>query len=123
MLSDAGLSTTLSRLRVCRDAGRAPDSALLADAISLLELTAGASSLRARRNEHIRRAAALLDGSRWERSLDLLNASAMLARCWDRLRCSAPESGTVRGELHSAALLADLPESRRQFYRVLCESD
>jgi hypothetical protein len=121
MLSDAGLATTLARLRVCRDAGHAPDSLLVADAISLLEVTAGALFLRKRRNEHIRRAAALLDGSTWKRASALFDASVTLARCWDRIRCNEPESGTVRGELHCAALLAELPESQRQFYRVLRE--
>jgi hypothetical protein len=113
---------TLARLRVCRDAGRPLPTDLLDDAIACLERGADAAQLRARRDALLRRAALLLPPAPPHRLAAMLAAEAKaMARTWHILRAHepAPPYCTPRACLHAAALCARLPESQRQFYRVL----
>lgn len=119
MATDASLAETLARLRVSRDAGRPPEPPLVAEAIRHLESVAGAAMARADRDKCIRRAAAFLDGSAWQKANALRAESIALARAWKRLSQHTPARWTVQGELHAAALIDDLPGSQRQFFRVL----
>ena len=119
MATDASLAETLARLRVSRDAGRPPEPPLVAEAIRHLESVAGAAMARADRDKCIRRAAAFLDGSAWQKANALRAESIALARAWKRLSQHTPARWTVQGELHAAALIDALPGSQRQFFRVL----
>ncbi len=115
-------AATLARLRVCLAAGRAPSPALVADAIDCLEKISDAGAIRARRDALIRRAALLLPDARPHRKAFMLAQEAKaMARTWHLLQAREPDSayGTPRDCLHAAALLSRLPESSRQFYRVI----
>lgn len=116
------LATTLARLRVCRAAGVAISPELRDEVIECLERLADASLARARRDELIRRAALLIpDASAYSRASRLAAEAKVMARTWHILqsRPAAEQLDTPRDCLHAAALLSRLPESARQFYRVL----
>ena len=113
---------TLTRLRVCLEAGRPPSPDLLSDAIECLSQYSDAADARSRRDALIRRAALLLPPSPAHRKATLLAREAkILARTWNVLRSREPSLPycTPRDCLHAAGLLARLPASQRQFYRVL----
>lgn len=115
-------ANTLARLRVCRDAGQAIPSDLVADAITCLEAVADAAVLRVKRDELIRRASLLMPPAPPHRLAEVLAAEAKaMARTWPILRARQPREPyqAPRDCLHAAALLAPLPSSQRQFYRVL----
>lgn len=114
-----GTPPALIRLRVCHEAGIAPEPEVIAAVLAHFEREEACAHLRACRNERIRRAAALLDGVPWARAEVLATTAARLERMWATLSKRAPEAGTVRGELHAARLYGPLPESRRSFLRVL----
>ena len=119
---EGGAAGTLARLRVCLAAGRSPSPELLADTIAHLELFSDAAELRAKRDALIRRAALLLPAAPPHRKAYLLAQDAKaMTRTWHLLRSREPAApyGTPRDCLHAAGLLARLPASQRQFYRVL----
>lgn len=110
----------LARLRVCCAAGVAPDEVLLHEAVEVLEGIAGKLQQRERRDYHIRLAGMLVPGLRtYNVALALCGEARALERCWRRERLQTPQAWTVRGELHQARLFGELPQSGRQFYRVL----
>lgn len=118
----ARISETLARVRVCRDGGLPITEDLRNDIVECLEQAAGAGTLRRRRDTLIRRAAMLLaPAGAWQHAGELAREAEHLSRVWQimRHRTAESEPTTPRACLHAAALLATLPISRRQFYRVL----
>lgn len=110
---------TLARLRVIVEAGQPAPHELAWAALVALERTADHEERIGARDEHIRRAALLIDGSSWSRACELAKESRTIAGIWSRLRWTRPEAMTVRGELHAAMLLHRLPLSVRQFHNIL----
>ena len=118
----SGAADTLARLRVCLAAGRPPSPDLLADTIAQLAQFSDAADLRAKRDALIRRAALLLpDAPPHRKAAQLALEAKAMARTWHVLqsREPLPPYETPRECLHAAALRSRLPESQRQFYRVL----
>jgi hypothetical protein len=116
------VAETLARLRVCKAAGVPVPPDLRDEAIDCLERACDASLARQRRDELIRRAALLIPDTSAYRAAEALAAEAkVMARTWHILqaRPAAEQLCTPRDCLHAAALLGRLPESARQFYRVL----
>lgn len=116
------IDEALSRLRVCRAAGVAPSAELQDEILECLEATVGGAALRRRRDAFIRRAALLLPtGSEFERAGVLSREAKTLCRMRTRGSTTATvgEPATPRECLYAASLLARLPGSQRQFYRVL----
>lgn len=116
------VADTVARLRVCRDAGVPVPPALRDDAIACLEDTIDAALLRTSRDDLIRRAALLLPfGTPHQKATALADEAQAMSRTWHLLRSRPPAVTftTPRDCLHAAALRAKLPESQRQFYRVL----
>jgi hypothetical protein len=116
------IDEALSRLRVCRAAGVAPSAELQDEILECLEATVGGAALRRRRDALIRRAALLLPtGSEFERAGVLSREAKTLGRMRSRSCTTATigEPATPRECLYAASLLARLPGSQRQFYRVL----
>lgn len=95
---------------------------LIVQTIGYLEALAGADSLLAKRNAHIGRAGSLIDGTAWARAQSLEVEAKTITRIWSRLSKTQPDRWTVRGELHAAALIMELPMSGRQFYRILVDA-
>lgn len=115
-------SETIARLRVSVAAGMPPPPELVADVLEFLERDEGAANLRAKRDSLIRRAAMLLPPDReYAKAACLASEAKAMQRTWHLLREREAEASpaTVRGCLHAAALHEDLPQSHRQFYRVL----
>lgn len=115
-------SDTLARVRVCRTAGLPFSSELQEHIEQCLEQMVSPASLRGRRDVLIRRAALTLPAaSLSQRANMLVDEAKQLGRVWHLLRNQPPEHepATPRACLHAAALLAELPASARQFYRVL----
>lgn len=110
---------TLARLRVVVAAGKSAPPDLARDALAVLEPFADVEDRRFARDEHIRRAARLIDGSAWARADVLKKEAAAIARIWHRLRTVQPEGVTLRGELHAAALRYELPSTQRGFYNII----
>lgn len=115
---------TLARLRVCRDAACQVPPDLVIDAIAVIERSLHTETLRARRDELIRRAALLLPDTEarpYTRAGMLLQEARAMNRTWHILRAQPPQLDqcTPRACLHAARLCAPLPESQRHFYRVL----
>lgn len=110
---------TLARLRVVVAAGKSASPDLTRAALVALERTADLEERRWRRDEHIRRAALLIDGSSWTRAVALAKEARTIAGIWNRLHTTQPETMTVRGELHTAMLLHKLPGSARQFHNII----
>ena len=116
------IADTVARLRVCQAAGLPVTDDLLSDAVECLERVTDAALLRARRDELIRRAALLLPvAGPYQQAATLAGEAKAMARTWHLLRSTPPAVplSTPRDCLHAARLLADLPESQRQFYRLL----
>lgn len=116
------IDEALSRLRVCRAAGVAPSAELQDEILECLEATVGGAALRRRRDALIRRAALLLPtGSEFERAGVLSREAKNLSRMRTRSSTTSTvgEPATPRECLYAASLLARLPGSQRQFYRVL----
>lgn len=117
-------SETLARLRVCRAAGLPVPPDLHDAAIECLERISDATILREQRDSLIRRAALLLPPqSKHQVAAALATESRAMYRTWHVLRAREPREplNTTRDCLHAAALRAKLPQSQRQFYRVLVE--
>lgn len=115
-------SELVARLRVCRDAGRAPSSELVGDVINFLEKQNDSALNRKKRDELIRRAALLFPlVSEYKRAENLTKEAKAMMRTWLILKIKpAPkEFASVRDCLHAAALHAELPNSQRHFYRIL----
>ena len=110
----------LLRLRVARVTGHLPDD-LASWAIELVETAVSATDREAGRNRLLRRAAALLDGSRWARAVALAAEIEHVERLWcsDYEQCE-PDMATVRGLVQAArAVAGPLPRSLRQLLRML----
>lgn len=112
-------SEALTRLRVLVEAGEPVPLDLARLLLIFLESTMDREDRRYRRDHHIRRAALLIDGSRWTCASVLADEAAALDDAWKRLRYKPPEAMTVRGELHAAKLLHKLPGCARQFYNII----
>ena len=113
---------TLNSLRACRDSGAQVSPTLLDATIECLVRGANAEVLRKERDSLIRAAALLLPpGSDWIRARQLTAEAKLIRRSWRTLRNQSPRivQGGIRDLLHAAALSSELPESHRQFYRVL----
>lgn len=110
---------TLTRLRVLVEARQPIPDDLARAVLNALEATTDREDRRYRRDHHIRRAALLIDGSRWTRASALADEATALDGAWNRIRHKSPEAMTVRGELHAAKLLYKLPGCARQFYNII----
>lgn len=110
---------TLSRLRVVVAAGQSASPDLARAALVALEATASKEDRLTERDRHIRLAAVLINGTAWERAKYLKKEADVITRIWSRLRDKAPEKMSVRGELHAAKLLHDLPSATAQFYNII----
>ena len=110
---------TLARLRVVVEAGQPAPPDLAWAALLAIERTAAREERIFARNQHIRRAAVLLDGSLWARACELEKESIALARIWQRLSLAQPEVMTLRGELHAAKLAYRLPGTARSFWNII----
>lgn len=110
----------LLRLRVARVTGRLPED-LASWAIDLVETAVSATDREAGRNRLLRRAAAMLDGSRWARAAALADEIEHVERLWcSDYEQSEPDMATVRGLVLAArAVAGSLPRSRRQLLRML----
>src|SRR6185312_13925812 len=106
---------TLSRLRVVVEAGQSAPVDLARAALVALEATASKEDRLIERDRHIRLAAVLVDGTPWKRAKELKREADAITRIWSRLRDKAPEKMSVRGELHAAKLLHELPSGATQF--------
>lgn len=116
------LSGTLNGLRACKAAGESVGPELLDAAIECLVRCSNAEVLRQQRDQLIRAASQQLpEASAWAKAGRL----ALAAKRLPRIRISTTTSGqddsgcSVLGLLKQAADAADLPESQRQYYRVL----
>ena len=119
MLDSFASERLVARVRVVVDAGL-PMPADLARAVLVeLESTQDARDRRLRRDQHIRRAALLIDSSQWARASALAKEALALDGVWSRLQHAVPEQMTVRGELHAAKLQHRLPSTARQFYSII----
>lgn len=114
-------SDTLARLRVCREARiQIPDD-LVNDAIEIIEQSCKASALKSERDRLIRLAAVLLPSgsSAWNQARQLLKEAGAM----NRRRPIAAQGGedltTVQGCLRAASKIRALPETDRQFYRII----
>lgn len=115
-------SETIARLRVSVAAGLPPPPDLVADVLEFLERDEGAASRRAKRDALIRRGGMLLPPDRaYAKAARLASEAKALQRTWHILREREADTApaTVRACLHAAALHERLPQSHRQFYRVL----
>lgn len=110
---------TLARLRVVVAAGKPAPPDLAHNALMALEAFADREDRLWERNQHIRRAAVLIDGSAWARACELEKEARAIARLWHRLGTARPEAMTLRGELHAAALWYRLPGTARSFYNII----
>lgn len=110
---------TLARLRVVVEAGQPAPHDLAWAACVALQRTADREERILARDEHIRRAALLIDGTAWFRARALSKEARSIASMWNRLCSIQPETMTVRGELHAAALLHRLPGTPRGFLNII----
>lgn len=112
---------TLARLRVCYAAGLPPCRELVALTLACLQDATDVQNLRVKRDELIRVAAMLVDdGTAWQRAAALESEATRMMRVWRTLATQDPGPAfTVRACLHQAALLAELPGSQRQYYRII----
>ncbi|WP_157599291.1 hypothetical protein [Rhodanobacter sp. Root179] len=119
-----GLAATLEALRACSATGTPVSPVLLDAAIECLVRVASEDLLRKERNRLIRAAAQLLqEDTDWARARKLRQETKVMWRTWNILKTRVPRSTdpTARDLLHAAALASNLPDSDRQFYRVLRE--
>lgn len=110
---------TMVRLRVVVAAGKPAPPDLAHNALVALEAFADREDRLCERNEHIRRAAVLIDGSPWARACTLAKEAKVIERIWHRLGPTQPEVMTLRGELHAAKLWYRLPGTVRSFSYII----
>ena len=110
---------TMARLRAVVAAGVPVPPDLAHVVLMVLETFADREDRLCERNEHIRRAALLIDGSQSGRAITLAKEARAIERIWHRLGATLPEAMTVRGELHAAKLWYPLPSSERQFSYII----
>lgn len=113
---------TLARLRACRSAGLSLPEDLISDIEDCLANAIDAATQRSKRDLLIRRAAVLSgEVGPYAQATALADEAKSMRRIWRNIGRTAPpiEPSSVRGYLHAAQLAAALPESVRQFYRVL----
>lgn len=112
----------LRRLRDCRHAGRPVPPQVIDDAIEALSRIVNSALVRQQRDDLICQAGALLpDTSIACKAKALAREAAAMQRTWTALQgkpISDPPQ-TPRDALHAARLMADLPESPRQYMRIL----
>lgn len=116
------IEATLQRLRTCQTYGKEPSPELVADAIECLTRICSQRVARERRDRCIRQAATLAQAATLEdRARLLVREAAALHRSWARLVHQPPAQPprSVRDALHAARLQWPLPESHRQFRRIL----
>lgn len=116
---------TLARVRACIGAHLPASPDLMADIEQCLGEVVGAAALKGRRDMLIRRAALLLPPAEpYAQAGALAREAKALARTWGASGCRrvVDEPTTPRECLQAAAQLAGLPESQRQFHRVLTKS-
>lgn len=109
----------LARLRVVVAAGQPASLDLARHALIALEAIGDRVDRLDVRNEHIRRAAVLIDGGAWARACALQLEAAAIARIWRVLGPTRPELMTLRGEMHAAALAYRLPGTVRSFANII----
>lgn len=112
---------TLARLRVCREARLQIPADLVDDAIDLIEQSCKVSALKVERDRLIRLAALLLPAGTgtWNQAKQLLKESNAMNRRRQTATQSVDDLTTVQGCLKAAAKNRALPETDRQFYRIL----
>lgn len=99
-----------------------PLPADLADwVLSQLQSQVHAEYVRLRRDQHLRVAGEIAGGSLSYRVRTILEEAGRLGRCWHLYRYSMPEPGTVRGAVHQARLVAQIP-AKRQLMSILRRS-
>ena len=116
------VAETLTRLRRCRDQGQPAPVDLCEDAIECLRRVNDAEVVRTERDALIRQAADLLPPAPPYRKAKMLLAEVRaMQRVWRVLVAQTPTYPpvTVRDALHAARLISELPDSERQFYRLL----
>ena len=115
-------ATCLTRLRECRDTGRPIPADVIDSTIEALGRVVTCDVLRMQRDLLIRNAGALLAPAPVAcKARQLVRESTRLRRAWrvtQHLLPSNPPT-TPRDALHAALLIAELPESTRQFTRIL----
>lgn len=100
----------LARLSVARECGQLPPG-LADDLHSALCMALPAAERRELQADCLRQAAALLDGTPWQRAGQL---AAIIGR-WSGRHGADP----IKAALYRAAQLGRLPESARQIYRII----
>ena len=116
------IETTLQRLRTCQTYGKEPPPELVSDAIECLTRICSQRVARERRDRCIRQAATLAQAATLGDLASLLaREAAALSRSWAQLVHQPPPQPpfNVRDALHAARLQWPLPESPRQFRRIL----
>lgn len=117
---------TLRCLRRCREENRPTPPHLIDDAIECLRRVTDADVVRAERDALIREAASLLPPAPPYRRAGLLKAeAAAMERVWHTLQSHMPQTPYIsaRDALHAARLMSELPDSVRQYYRLLCAGE
>lgn len=120
MISLADL--TLERLQACHRSGKPVPPQVLGDAIECLSRARSLRQARAARDRMIRMAGKLSGGPCPQAcARELIRQATALERVWPRLLEQAPPDApqTVRDALHLARWHAQLPDSERQFLRIL----
>ena len=118
-----GFAHQLARLRAHVAANRPLPLDLGFWAIDELSRVAGSSDLKMRRNGHLRRAGAIIGGSRRQRAMGILKEAAALERCV-RMRSLVDAAGSpLRREVEAARLIAPIP-AERQLREILgCDTE
>lgn len=112
----------LRRLRDCRQTGRPVPPQVIDDTIEALSRVVNSAWIRQKRDELICQAGTLLpDASIASKAKALAREAAAMQRAWTALQGKQPAvpALTPRDALHAARLIADLPESARQYMRIL----
>ena len=112
----------LRRLRDCRHAGRPVPPQVIDDTIEALSRVVNSAWVRQQRDDLICQAGDLLpDASIASKAKALAREAAAMQRAWTAMQGKplADPPQTPRDALHAARLIADLPESARQYMRIL----
>ena len=121
----SALAATIAGLRACRVTSMPVSPALRDAALEILISIVSRQWRRSERNRLIRAAARLLpEGNLEARTKALLRESRAMLRMWRILEHQPPHTSepTVRALLHEARLIEELPDSLRQFRRILEEA-
>lgn len=121
----AALIPTIAGLRACKAAGTPVSPTLRDAALESLIRVADHEWRRSERNRLVCAAGSLLAESTIEgRAKALLREKRAMLRTWHALKNQSPRAPepTVRDLLREAHLIEDLPDSLRQFRRLLGEA-